>query len=449
MKKLLTAITATSVAALFGIPALASADTYVIMANAKKLDNGLRAQIEAAGGEVRSFLPQIDIAIVDSDNPEFATSAASIKGINTIVADMAIEYDIPTPVEILSVEEMAANPPFSGDDDPFFDLQWGHDAVDAPEAWDLGYRGAGVTVAVLDSGIDAEHPDIAPNLNVGLSASFVPGEDFNVQPGVFFNHGTHVAGTIAAADNGIGVIGVAPEAEIVAVKVLSEFTGSGSFAGVIEGIVYAADIGADVINMSLGADIPHNAEGAAALFVAAGRATNYAHQNGVTIFAAAGNDARDLDHDGNLKSFPAELPHVVTISATAPVGWALDPANTNLDNLASYSNFGQSAIDFGAPGGDASFPGDEVCQGPVLVLPCFAFDLVLSTISEGWSFSAGTSMATPHAAGVAALIIGANGGDMKPAHVIQALRGGADDLGKPGQDDIFGKGRVNAFGSLD
>ncbi|GAB4530670.1 MAG: S8 family serine peptidase [Haliangiales bacterium] len=449
MKRTLATLTATSLAALLGLPAIASADTYVIMANANKLDNGLRHQIEAAGGQVRSYLPQIDVAIVDSDDPNFAAAAGAISGINTVVADMVIEYDIPEPVATFSVDELAANPPNSGDDDAFFDLQWGHDAVDAPEAWDLGYRGAGAVVAVLDSGIDAEHPDIAPNLNVGLSASFVPGEDFNVQPGFYFNHGTHVAGTIAAADNGVGVIGVAPEAELIAVKVLSEFTGSGSFASIIEGIVYAADVGADVINMSLGADIPHNAPGAAALFVATGRATTYAYQNGVTVLAAAGNDGRDLDHDSSLKSFPAELPHVIAISATAPNGWALDPANTNLDNLASYSNYGQSAIGFAGPGGDFAFPGDDVCNGPVLTLPCFVFDLVLSSISEGWSFSAGTSMATPHAAGVAALIIGANGGDMSPAHVEQALRHGADDLGKPGNDDIFGQGRVNALGSLE
>ncbi|WP_428266594.1 S8 family serine peptidase [Haliangium sp.] len=448
MKKPFSTLTAVSLAAVLGVPALASADTFVVMANGNKLDNGLRQQLEAAGGAVRSFLPEIDVAIIESDDPAFATRASAISGIHSVTPDMAIEFDIPVPAATFSVAEMAANPPVSGDDDAFFDLQWGHDAVDAPEAWDLGYRGAGVRVAVLDSGIDAEHPDIAPNLNLALSTSFVPGEDVNVRPGVFFNHGTHVAGTIAGADNGIGIIGVAPEAEIVAVKVLSEFTGSGSFAGIIEGLVYAANIDADVINMSLGADIPHNVPGAAELFVATGRATTYAYQQGVTIIASAGNDARDMDHDQSLKAFPAELPHVLSISATAPVGWALDPFGTNLDNLASYSNYGQNGIDLAAPGGDFVFPGDDICNGPVVVLPCFVFDLVVSSISEGWSFSAGTSMAAPHASGVAALIIGANGGDMDPAHVAQALRAGADDLGKPGNDDAYGQGRVNAAGSL-
>lgn len=447
MKITVPLLTATSLATILGIPAMASADTYIVLANQNQMNSGLAQRIAQAGGTVSAYLPQIDLAIVEASDPAFAGRAAAVGNVRSVTRDIALQFAPPSDFASFSIEEMAANPPASGDDDVFFDLQWGHDAVDAPEAWDLGHRGAGVRVAVLDSGIDAEHPDIAPNLNVALSTSFVPGEGFNIRPGNYFNHGTHVAGTIAAADNGFGVIGVAPEAEIVAVKVLSEFTGGGSFAGIIQGIVYAADIDADIINMSLGADVPHNTPGAAELFVATGRATTYAHQRGVTIIAAAGNDARDLDHDKSLKSFPAELPHVLAISATAPVGWALDPA-TSLDNLASYSNYGQSAIAFAAPGGDASFPGNDICNGPVRVLPCFAFDLVLSTISGGWGFSAGTSMAAPHAAGVAALIIGAHGGDLAPAHVAQALRAGADDLGKPGNDDVYGAGRVNALGSL-
>ncbi len=132
------------------------------------------------------------------------------------------------------------------------------DAIDAPEAWNTGQTGEGVRVAVLDSGIDGTHSDLAPNLNTDLSESFVPGEDWQVQPGFYFNHGTHVAGTIAAADNQRGVIGVAPNAEIVAVKVLSEFTGSGAFSWINAGIVYAALIDADVINMSLGATLNKN-----------------------------------------------------------------------------------------------------------------------------------------------------------------------------------------------
>ena len=436
-----------TIALLSLLPTFAMAETFVVMGNGGNADK-LAANIQAAGGTIVADLQEINVVIVESDDANFASTAAGYSNVRSVTADMSLQLIDPMPAATnISLLELAANPPTSGEDDFLFDLQWGHDAINTPEAWETGARGAGVRVAVLDSGIDAGHPDIAPNLNLALSTSFVPGEGVDIQPGFYFNHGTHVAGIIGAADNGIGTIGVAPEVELVAVKVLSEITGSGSFAGIIQGIVYAANIDADIINMSLGADIPHNAPGVAELFVATGRATTYATQQGTLVIAAAGNDARDLDHDASLKSFPAELPHVVSVSATAPVGWALDPGNTNLDNLASFSNYGQNGIDLAAPGGDFILPGNDACT-IVVTRPCWVFDLVFSTISEGWGWAAGTSMAAPHAAGVAALIISKNGGPMSPAHVLRELQQSADDLGKPGNDDAYGKGRVNALSAV-
>lgn len=442
MRQLAVAVTAALIS--LGMSHSADAASYVVLANGNQVNSAAMRKLEAAGATIRAELPQIGVIIVDADEG-FAERAGRVSGIRSITADMQLQL-LP-PNEMQGVNEQAANPPNSFDDDFYFDLQWGHDAIDAPEAWAAGARGAGVRVAVLDSGIDAEHPDLAPNLNTALSRSFVPGEDWNIRPGFYFNHGTHVAGTIAAADNSYGIIGVAPEAELVAVKVLSEYTGSGSFGGIIQGIVYAADINADIVNMSLGADIPHNVPGAAELFVAAGRAANYAHQKGTLLIAAAGNDGRDLDHDASLKSFPAELPHVLSISATAPIGWATG-TSPSLDFPASYTNYGQSGIDFAAPGGDAAYPGNELCQAGVVVQRCWVLDLVFSTISGGWSWTAGTSMAAPHVSGAAALVISANGSKMSPAAVERALRAGADDLGKRGNDDYYGKGRINAANSL-
>ena len=114
----------------------------------------------------------------------------------------------------VAFEEDFGNPPNSGDNDTRFDLQWGHDAVDAPEAWTEGFRGAGARVAVLDTGFDLDHPDLAPNINFTLSKNFVAGETLSYALPDPFSHGTHVAGTIAAADNAFGTIGVAPQAEL-------------------------------------------------------------------------------------------------------------------------------------------------------------------------------------------------------------------------------------------
>jgi subtilisin family serine protease len=263
---------------------------------------------------------------------------------------------------------------------------------------------------------------------------------------------------VAVADNGYGVIGVAPEAELVLVKVLGD-VGFGTWGDVISGIVYAADVDADVISMSLGAILPKSgfcdefgcvgANEIAGLLNAIKRATTYAYQQGSTIVAAAGNEGLDFDHSADLVSIPAMMPHVISVSATAPVGWATDPGNIFLDNLASYSNYGQSMIDFAAPGGDFILPGEDPCTIGFVTVPCWVFDLVFSTGDDGaWYWSAGTSMATPHVSGVAALIIGKNGGSMSPSHVDAALRASADDLGKPGNDDAYGAGRVNAYNAV-
>jgi lantibiotic leader peptide-processing serine protease len=185
----------------------------------------------------------------------------------------------------------------------------------------------------------------------------------------------------------------------------------------------------------------------AELLTALDRATTYAYQSGTTVIASAGNDAENYDGNGPVVHSPSDSPHVISISATAPIGWATDPGNIFLDNLASYSNFGRSVIDFAAPGGDFILPGEDPCTIAGLERPCWVFDLVFSTGSlNSWYWSAGTSMAAPHASGVAALIVGANGGDMKPAHVERELRKTADDLGQPGNDPFYGMGRVNANG---
>ena len=447
----------------------AHAATYVVTAKTQSFDNALAHKIEAAGGTVTARLPQIGVAVVESADAGFAARAAKVPGIRSAVYDYVFQSEAPEATSVTDAD--FANPPTSGDNDTRFDLEWGSQAIDVAGAWNQGYRGQGVIVAVLDSGISCAHPDIAPNL-LSDSTSFIGGETVCHPFNSAFNHGTHTAGIIAAPDNGVGTIGVAPDAKILAVKVLSDATGSGSFAAIIQGIVYAADHGADVINMSLGVHggLPVNGKGAndtSELINATKRAVAYARAHNALTVVSAGNDAMDLDHssgvkvcdnDGtcfvaNFKAFPAELPNVLSISATAPIGWAKAPTSTFLDNLASYSNYGASAIAFGAPGGDSAYPGNENCTMAGITRPCWVFDLVFApggyAVSGGqvfasYSWAAGTSMAAPHVSGVAALVIGKHGGTMAPSEVERILRASADDLGKPGNDAAYGSGRVNA-----
>ena len=430
-----------------GAAATALAATYVVTTHGSGLGKTQLERIRAAGGTVTAQLPQVGLAIVEGGEG-FGSAAGAIPGIQSVTRDVQLQWHVPEPEVAPITAEAFMNPPFSGDDDRFFDLQWGHAAVDAAGAWNAGFRGEGATVAVLDSGIYCSHADIAPNLVGG--ASFVPGETFCNTAGS--SHGTHVAGTILASDNAIGTIGVAPQAKLLGVKVLSAATGSGSFSGIIQGIVWAVDNGANVINMSLGIQggLPRGGQGAnavAELVNATKRAIQYANANDVLVVASSGNDARDLDKDADVISFPGQLPGVLTVSALAPEAWAIDPS-TNLDLQASYSNYGQSAIHFGAPGGDSRYPGNEACQVGPVVQACWVFDLVFSTVqaSNGSSFygwNAGTSMAAPHVSGVAALVYGKHPG-IKASQVESILRRSADDVGKPGKDDASGQGRVNA-----
>jgi subtilisin family serine protease len=435
--------------------------SYLVLGKKNAAVSTIAAQVAQAGGVVERTIPAIGIVVARSADAGFAAKAAGKASVQAVTPNITINW-VP-PVKTAPGQDYS-NPPTSGDDDFFFDLQWGHDAVDAPEAWNAGYRGAGVRVAVLDTGFDTDHPDLAPNIDFAASASFVPGESLTYALPDPFSHGTHVAGTIAAADNAFGTIGVAPEAKLILVKVLRD-TGSGSFDWIISGIVHAASQGADVINMSLGGyvrkggflddngtadpadDVFVTAREVAELKNAVARATTYAYQRGVTVIASAGNDSVDFDHTASWIHLPSDATHVISISATAPIGWALG-GNPFLDNPASYTNYGQSAIDFAAPGGDVAYPGNENCTVAGLVRPCWVFDLVFSTGNGGWFWAAGTSMAAPHASGVAAIIIGKNGGSMAPSQVEAALRHGADDLGKPGNDDFYGAGRVNAANSV-
>jgi len=423
---------------------------YMIIASGNDLPKGLDEAVAALNGSVTAKMDNIGVASAFSEDPDFMTNASEISGVMAVIPDLKVDRVKPV-IEPIAIETDFGNPPASGDDDFFFDLQWGHDAVDAPEAWETGNRGAGVRVFVLDEGFDMDHPDLAPNINYDLATSFVtePGEstpDY-VLPDAF-SHGSHTAGTIAAADNGFGTIGIAPEAEIVPVKVLSEVLTYGYSSWIIQGVIYAAMNGADVINMSIGGG-GYRSLGAPDIqryyMVPYKRALNYAYQMGATVAVSAGNGGLNRNKTRDLLIMPADAPNVITISATAPIGWAAD-FTTDLDIFAaSYSNYGKRSIDFAAPGGNYMYPGEEFCNVGGIVVPCWVFDMVFSTGNGGWYWSAGTSMAAPHAAGVAALIIGKNGGSMNPSQVKAIMKQTADDLGKPGKDAYYGHGRVNAF----
>jgi len=417
------------------VPATASAQTttnYVLMAShwgAKQT-----AAVEAAGGTVIWSHGGSGLGMASSSNPSFLDQVDASNSFKLAAQDVMVQWQ-PTPPTGASITPA---------DETYFPYQWNMQAIDAPDAWAAGCTGAGVRVAILDGGIWDQHQDLDDNLDTACSVSFVPGQPFNSDTGTFW-HGTHVAGIVAAEDNGMGTIGVAPEATLMGVKVLHG--GSGSFGWVIGGILYAADPAsfgftgcarADIINMSLGALFPKSATGAGPLVGAMNKAVNFAGSQGVLVISAAANDGLDLGQAANYTVVPAQSGSGIAVSSTGPVDFA--NGGSNYRRFSSYSNYGEDLVYVAAPGGDFTlFPNG-----------LWYLDMVLSTSrgsgssTTSYTWAAGTSQAAPAAAGVAALILSSHPGISLGA-LKTKLAQTADDEGKVGKDQYYGHGFVNAY----
>ena len=437
----------------------ATGDYIILSASEKSLPENMQAEIAKLGGTVKRKLDKIGLAIVQADKADFISRASQIKGIKSVIHDLSTNW-LPPDENDSKVAGLTPHTP----SDFFYPLQWNVLAIHANDAWSKGYKGKGAVVAVLDEGFYLNHHDLAPNIDLSISTSMVAGWPLQFQLAGEFSHGTHIAGIVAAPENNYGTVGVAPKAKLMLVRVLTD-TGSASFGDVVAGIYWAATHGANVINMSFGTYLPHHLQliiggkhinmtkELQELLVAFNRSTIYAHQRGAVIVCAAGNDHLDLDHIADVDPYPAGCVYALSVSATSPKGWAID-MSTNLDIPATYTNYGTSGIDFAAPGGDIypDVPGN--CNvPPVSGIPCNVYDLVLSPAgidSNGdyWAWLGGTSMASAHVTGVAALIAAKHPG-YSPTQIEAALRISSDDLGKPGRDDFFGHGRVNASKAVD
>lgn len=330
-------------------------------------------------------------------------------------------WRVPEGQELALVEQLNADPVveyaepnykvriFLTPNDPSFSKQWAHNIMQSANGWNIATGRSTVTIAVIDSGIDPNHPDLASKV--------VPGYDFangDADPRDDNGHGTHVAGIAAAAtNNGTGVAGVSWQARIMPVKVTDD-EGSGTVAMVTDGITYAYQHGAKVLNLSLGGP---------GYSMTQQNAVNAAHAASALVVAAMGND------NISLPFYPAAYNNVVAVSAT-----------NNADTKSYYSNYGFH-VDLAAPGGAMSIYGDT--GGIYSTMPTYPVNLTTEyDYKLNYDYLQGTSQASPYTAGLAALIWSMDL-SMTPDQVRLAMQNSANDLGSPGWDQYYGYGRIN------
>ncbi|MGW7046454.1 S8 family serine peptidase [Streptomyces avermitilis] len=420
----------------------------------------VKRAIARADGTVVVTYDKIGVIVVHSANPDFGKQLRAVRGVQSagatrtapLTAAGTTDEGAAQYLTKAQAAKVTAQSTASGEE-PLEADQWDLRAIGADKAAKINPGSRNVTVAVIDTGVDDTHPDLAPNFSAAQSANCVGGKA-DTSYGAWrpanadHYHGTHVAGEIAAARNGIGVAGVAPNVKVAGIKVADPVSELFYPESVVCAFVFAADHGVEVTNNSYYVD-PwlYNCmddPDQRAIVDAVNRAQLYAQHKGTLNLASAGNSNDDLDSHALVddsspddstavprtvdphKCFdvPTQLPGVVTVSATGVA-----------DTKSYYSSYGDGVIDIAAPGGDKfQIPDTPSKNGRIL-----------STMPNNeYAFLQGTSMASPHAAGVAALLKSAHP-SASPAKLQALLKAQADNPGCPTDPyDGDGDGVVDA-----
>jgi subtilisin family serine protease len=462
--------------------------TYIVLYKAESVSSDAASVIAKAGGTLVYSYSKIGVVIARSSNDSFRSNLLSDKRIEGAVATTNFATQLSDDLNATDGAESVLNTPVTDSSEPLFGLQWDMVQIHTPEAHAITGGSPSVIVGDLDTGLDFTHPDLAPNYDASRSIDCSSGAPQPLLPGNDqAGHGTHTAGTIAAAANSIGIVGVAPNVKIAGIKSSND---DGYFFPemVVCAFVWAGDHGIDVTNNSYFAD-PwlfncRNDHEQHAIWKAEQRAIRYAMSKGVTVVSSAGNENQDLTHPtideispdyppgsavpreitNACVRIPAEIPGVITVSA-----------NGNLQQKSYYSDYGIGVIDVVAPGGDRLFqitsaaPNGRVLSTWPTYLPnpgaLGVSDCSVSPCAP-YRYLQGTSMAGPHVAGVAALLISANGNKMSPGAVAAKIGNTADPQACPenpflggtgfdatcqgggGNNGFYGKGQVNAYNAV-
>jgi len=499
----------------------ATAQTYIVLYQSQAVPADAASTIAQAGGKLVYSYPQIGVVIASSDNTAFRASLMTDSRIDGVSATSAFATKI-NDGTVKGESSTDANGPPPGnlpnspasDTDSLSPLQWDMRQIHTPEAHAITGGSPSVLVGDIDTGLDYRHPDLRQNVDSAdsvncLSGTPVPGE---VAANDDNGHGTHTAGTIAAASNGIGIVGVAPHVHIAAIKAGNA---DGFFfpEAVVCAFMWAGTHHFDVTNNSYFADpFLYNCRNdpvQRAIWKAEQRAIRFAQQQGVTVVAAATNESEDLSHPTQDVTspdnttpvarevtnacvvIPVEISGVIGVSADGHNRQDVSANNPNGTGYLKsfYSSYGVSAVEVVAPGGDSIFgrtpqaPNGRVLSTWPPNIPCTRSVKETGDPEEPttvYCYLQGTSMASPHVAGVAALIISRYGdlnnpqnGKLRPGQVQALIQQTADPQpcpqtlppgysafvglnsglpqtcqGGTGHNSWYGNGQVNALNAV-
>jgi subtilisin family serine protease len=427
------------------------ASRHLVVFTAERVPAEFSQRVASLGGAVEASLDNIGVAAVTGLSEAGAAEVAAAADVRAVEPDPITRDDdaaSDTPAEQAAGDPVVpADATASPSAARFYARQWNMRAVFADQAWAAGVLGSrDVKVAILDSGIDYLHPDLVGLVDLEHSTSFVPEDVTRHYPGRLpfsdlHGHGTFVTSIVAS--NASVVAGINRYVTLLAVKI-NDSTRASSASRFLSGIVYAADQAADVINISDGRQFDKSkSPGTIAAFE---RAVNYAFRKGALLVTVPFNDGADLDHNGDLVRLPCEAANAICASATGPTSSAgAEGPWQNVDAPASYSAFGRSAISVAAPGG--TVPLFTKIWLPCTTTPSASTPRPECRAHQPVAQSLGTSFAAPHVAGLAALLV-AQLGHGKPGLIRERILQTADDLGEPGVDPYYGRGRVNVARAL-